>query len=173
MIGLDADASAMAEASRRAAAPPSRGGVPNARFLAASAEELPGPLVASAHQITICLPWGSLLHGLLVADQALVSGIAGTLRSNGEVEIVLSTTARDAVAHGHVLESAADAVAFAGRLEHSGLQVIDCRPAGRSDVERLSSGWGKRLGIPERRPGWLFVGRQDGPGGESASRSLM
>jgi hypothetical protein len=28
--------------------------------------------------------------------------------------------------------------------------------ATKSDVDRLSSGWGKRLGIPAKRQAWLF-----------------
>jgi 16S rRNA (adenine(1408)-N(1))-methyltransferase len=151
----------MAEASRRAAAPTRRGGVPNAIFVAASAEDLPGPLAGAADEITICLPWGSLLRGLLTADERLIDRLIRTLRGNGEVTILISTTDRDAVADGYLLESEGDAVPLADRLKSAGLQVVECRPAGRSDVDRLSSGWGRRLGIPERRRAWLFVVRQD------------
>jgi hypothetical protein len=88
------------------------------------------------------------------------------------VEVLVSSIPRDSAANGYVLESEADAAAFAARLEGGGLCVIECRPADRSDVDRLSSGWGQKLGIPDRRPAWLFVARQAGPGGASASRSL-
>src|SRR5688572_27423511 len=117
----------MAEASRRAAAPTRRGGVPNAIFVAASAEDLPGPLAGAADEITICLPWGSLLRGLLTADERLIDRLIRTVRGNGEVTILISTTDRDAVADGYVLESEADAVAFADRLNSAGLQVVECR----------------------------------------------
>jgi len=40
-IGLDAHAAAMAEASRRAARPALKGGLPNAMFLLAAAEAIP------------------------------------------------------------------------------------------------------------------------------------
>lgn len=163
----------MAEASRRAAAPAKRGGLPNAIFLAAAAEVLPGPLAARADHVTIALPWGSLLRGLLKADQPLIRGITQLLRADGNIQILISTTDRDAAADAFVVASEADAVSLATRLGSAGLQIVECRPAGRSDVDRLSSGWGKKLGIPERRPAWLFVCRQAGPGGASGSRSLM
>jgi len=41
VIGLDADAAAMATASRRAAAKAGRGGLPNALFVVAPIEALP------------------------------------------------------------------------------------------------------------------------------------
>jgi 16S rRNA (adenine(1408)-N(1))-methyltransferase len=170
VIGMDADARAMAEASRRAAAPARRAGVSNAIFLAMAAEELPGPLAGSADKVTICLPWGSLLRGLLTADVSLIARIAHLLRANGEVEIMISTTDRDVAAHGQSLDSVADAAALAASLESAGLHIVECRPADRSDVDRLSSGWGRKLGIPERRRAWLFVACQAGPG--SCSRPL-
>jgi len=41
VIGVDANAAAMVSTSRRAAAKPSRGGLPNALFVVAPAEALP------------------------------------------------------------------------------------------------------------------------------------
>jgi 16S rRNA (adenine(1408)-N(1))-methyltransferase len=41
VIGVDASAAAMAAASRRAAARPARGGLPNALFVVAAVESLP------------------------------------------------------------------------------------------------------------------------------------
>ena len=70
VIGLDADARAMADASRRAAGPARRGGLPNALFVAASAEELPGIVAGRVDTLTIALPWGSLLRGLLDGEPA-------------------------------------------------------------------------------------------------------
>ena len=44
VIGIDPVQDAMADVARRASAKPSRGGVPNALFLVASAEALPAAL---------------------------------------------------------------------------------------------------------------------------------
>ena len=128
-MGIDADARAMAESSRRAAAPALRGGVPNATFLAAAADELPGPLAGHADHLTIALPWGSLLRGLLTADNSLITGVAGLLRPRGEVEILISSTDRDAAANGYPISTASDASALAARLESAGLCVVGM-PAG-------------------------------------------
>jgi len=76
VIGIDAAAEAMAEASRRAAAKPSRGGVPNAMFLCAAAETLPGELAGLADEITVNYPWGSLLRAVAMPDVEVLAKLA-------------------------------------------------------------------------------------------------
>jgi SAM-dependent methyltransferase len=165
VIGVDADAAAMADASRKAASSARHGGLSNALFLAAGAEELPGPLANRADMLSAALPWGSLLHGLLAADPMLVEGICACLKVDGELVLLLSATERDAAATLR-LTDLEDATRLASALESAGLQVIECRPADESDVNLLSSGWGKRLRIPAKRSAWVFRARQAG------SRSL-
>ena len=160
VIGVDADALAMADASRRAAARPLRGGLSNALFLAAAAEHLPGPLARTADHVTIALPWGSLLRALLTPDMDLIHRLSALLRATGELEILVSATGRDAAAANITLKSGADAVRLAVPFESAGLQVVECRLATESDINRLSSRWGRRLGIPARRQAWLFRARK-------------
>jgi SAM-dependent methyltransferase len=159
-IGLDTDALAMADASRRAAAGPRRGGLANALFLAASAEELPGPLAGRAGLVTVVLPWRALLGAFLAPDVAVVRGIADVLHPGGELVLLISATDRDAAVAGLTLRDASDAGGLGAVLESAGLDVVDCRLADRSDVENLSSAWGKRLGIPARRAAWLLRARR-------------
>ena len=156
VIGIDPDAQAMADSSRRAAANPRKGGLPNALFLVASAEDLPGPLATLTDEVTIVLPWGSLLRSVLTADEQLLFKLRALLTPHGEAAILVSTTDRDAASAGIKLANAADAQRLACRLESAGLQLVECREATESDVSRLSSAWGKRLGVPQRRTAWLF-----------------
>ena len=156
VIGIDADARAMADSSRRAAAAVKRGGVPNAIFLAAPAEELPGPLARGVDLITIALPWGSLMRAILTADAAFLRNMSGTLKPEGQVELLISATERDAAA-GMTLLSAADAEALATRLRAGCMEVLGFRTAGVSDVDRLSSAWARRLRIPGSRAAWIYV----------------
>ena len=162
VIGVDADAAAMADASRRAAASPRRGGLPNAMFLVAPAEELPGALAGTADELVVALPWGSLLRGILDTDVALLEKMRACLRARGEMELLLSTTARDGQ-RGLSLENAPDAACLAARFAVLGLDVREWRGADESDVTRLSSSWAKRLGIPARRPAWFFSLRSGPP----------
>ena len=154
-VALDADANAMADASRRAARPTRRGGHDNVMFLVAAAEALPGDLCAIADEVTVILPWGSLLSAVLNPGSATLAGIAQILKDSGEIRILVSSEKRDRSAGETDLDASA-ARELAQRYAAAGFETLELRPASRSDVEQLSSGWGRRLGIPERRPAWLF-----------------
>jgi len=138
VIGVDAEATAMADASGRAAASFKKGGLPNALFLAESAERLPGELAGRAHLVTVVLPWGSLLRGILAADRAIVVGLRELLNPTGQLVLLLSELDREQVD------------ALVNRLE--GFEPLEVREARESDVTELSSGWARRLRIPGSRP---------------------
>jgi 16S rRNA (adenine(1408)-N(1))-methyltransferase len=56
VVGIDANADVMANASRRAAGSPKRGGLPNALFVVAAAEALPAELHGTADVLTAHFP---------------------------------------------------------------------------------------------------------------------
>lgn len=134
----------MADASRSAAANTRKGGLTNALFLVESAECLPGPLASSADLVTVVLPWGSLLRGVLDADAAIAQGLCNLLRPDGELLLFLSEIDQPAV--DDLLE----------RLVARGLRSLEVREAVEWDVRTLSSGWARRLGIPGSRPAWII-----------------
>ncbi len=163
-IGVDADAAAMIEASRRAARPAQRGGTPNAMFVVAAAEALPRELDGRADLVTVALPWGSLLRGLLCPDEQMLAAIGATLRADGELELLVSTTERDGI---ELVLNDATVDRLTADYGRAGFGCIEARRATTDDVERLSSGWGRRLGIPESRPAWLLRFRYAGVAGAS------
>jgi 16S rRNA (adenine(1408)-N(1))-methyltransferase len=77
----------MAEASRRAAAKPARGGVGNALFLQASLENLDGALDGLADRVTVNYPWGSLLRAVALPDAALLKRLAALAKPGAVVDI--------------------------------------------------------------------------------------
>src|SRR5688572_22476648 len=128
----------MADASRKAAASARKGGLPNALFLAEAAERLPGALAGRTDLVTVVLPWGSLLRGILAADGTIVAGLRDLLNPTGELMLLLSEIDRTQVD------------TLVNRLE--GLDPLEVREARESDVTELSSGWARRLRIPGSRP---------------------
>jgi 16S rRNA (adenine(1408)-N(1))-methyltransferase len=157
VVGVDASAAAMAEASRRAGRRPERGGLPNAVFVMAAAEALPPELDGLADLVTIHFPWGSLLRGLLAADPAILAGLARVMRPGATLSVLLSATDRDHGAGGPVgQETLAGLAAPYGR---HGLALTGVRPATPADVAASRSTWGKRLGAGARRPAWLLEAR--------------
>ena len=163
-MGADPVAAAMAEASRRAALPARRGGLPNALFVVAAAEALPAELAGTAGRVTINLPWGSLLRAALALDPAGAAGIAGLLAPGGEVELLLAPAARDGLDPALDVRRrlddglAADWAAF-------GLELVEAGPATAADIERTRSTWARRLGLragdPDRTAFRLRLTRAD------------
>lgn len=159
-IGIDAHAAGMREASRRAARRQDRGGLPNSMFLVEAAEALPGPLTERADEVTVVLPWGSLLHGMLRADPAVVGALRGLLRVGGGLEALLSVAEGDGVpGYGQLTGHSLTRMAAAYRA--LGLECVEIRLANETDVERLSSSWARRLGIPKRRDAWIVSFRRE------------
>lgn len=100
VLGIDADATSMAEASRSAARPIRKGGRPNALFIAAGVAALDPVLDGRADLVTVTLPWGSLVRGALAVGGAetVMRAIARLPKANGRVEMLLSVTPRDGIA---------------------------------------------------------------------------
>jgi 16S rRNA (adenine(1408)-N(1))-methyltransferase len=155
VVGVDASAAAMTEASRRAARRPERGGLPNALFVVAAAEALPAELDGLADRVMVHFPWGSLLRGLLAADPRVMGGLVRVMRPGATLSLLVSSTARDRGAGvGPIGErTLADLAVDYGRF---GLAVTRMRPATPADVTASRSTWGKRLAAGDRRPAWLL-----------------
>ncbi len=154
-IGVDADAAAMAEASRRAARSVRRGGLPNALFVVAAAEALPPELTGLAAQLTVQFPWGSLLRGLLRADPQILHGIVRVCRPGAAVTLLLSVTERDHVAGIERLD-AGSVERLAPAYAAHGLLLREGRPATAAELVASRSSWARRLGAGGHRPAWLL-----------------
>ena len=144
VIGMDADAVSMAETSRRAAKPATRGGRPNLLFVVAPAEAPPVELVGRADEVHILFPWGSLLRGVLGRDSRVQAGIARLTRPGARITALVSVTPADGVEGLAALDDAAlhnIAVAFSG----TGLRFLAASRAESDEVRATRSTWGRRL----------------------------
>lgn len=149
-LGLDANAAAMAEASRRAARPGRKGGLANARFIVAAAESLPTELHGIADLVTVRFPWGSLLRGCLARDECVAQNLAALVAPGGSLELLLAPLERDGL---DGLPTAVDGLAAAAARAFAcqGLAAIEARPATIEEVLAAASTWARRL----RRPATL------------------
>jgi 16S rRNA (adenine(1408)-N(1))-methyltransferase len=172
VIGIDADAASMAETSRRAARPSAKGGHPNLLFVAAAAESPPSELLGLADEIQILFPWGSLLRGVLGADERVARGIAGLARSGGCVSAIVSVTPRDGLGRIALLDPAGVA-GIADAARGSGLRLTATRRLNVEDVRATRSTWGRRLlGGAEDRPVWRIEFVNEAPSTETDVRRV-
>lgn len=161
VVGLDADAAGMAEASRRAAGPARKGGLPNALFVVAAAEAPPPELAGLFDVVTVNLPWASLLRGALAMDTRAAAGIAALVAPAGRVEMLLAPSARDRLDGIGDLEARLDGTLEAAWACH-GLAVVEARPATPGELAATPSTWARRLGLgsrhaPADRRAWRVI----------------
>ena len=154
VVGLDADAGAMSEVSRRAARPPRKGGRPNLLFAVAAAESPPAELHGLADEVRILFPWGSLLRGVLGRDGAVAGGLAALAKPGAQLVAVVSVTPTDRVPGVATLDRAAlDEVA--ARLRDAGFVLVEAGPMTADEVRATHSTWGRRLLAGDsHRPVW-------------------
>ena len=155
VIGLDADAASMREASRHAAASARRGGLRNALFVVSSVETLPHEMTACADGATVYFPWGSLLRGIGSADSAVMSPLARLLRPGAPLRVILSVTPADHSVGVEQLD-AARVTGLAATYRASGLLLVECRSATEDDLAATHSTWAKRLRAGSRRDALLL-----------------
>ena len=150
VIGIDANAAGMAESSRRAARHRGDRGAGNAIFLVEAAEALPGPLAGTASLVTIVMPWGSLLRGVLGLDAVALRGVASIVAPGGHVELLVSVIPADRVEEIAILDRSVEA-GIADAWRSVGIELAAMRPATVEDLRATRSSWARRLGD---RPVW-------------------
>jgi 16S rRNA (adenine(1408)-N(1))-methyltransferase len=154
----------MADASRRAAQPAAKGGLPNALFVVAAAESPPPELRARASLVTVLFPWGSLLRGVLGLDERAAGGLVALVAPNGTIDALVSVMPRDGIdGIGSLDRAALDRLA--ATFGRSGFKLTSAAPASPADVRATGSTWGRRLlAAGTDRPVWrLSLRRQAGP----------
>jgi hypothetical protein len=172
VLGIDPVASAMAEASRRAAR---RGGVTNVAFVVATAEAPPPELVGRVERLTVNLPWGSLLRGALALPgaDAASRGIASLIAPAGTVSMLLAPAAKDRLT-ADVDVQARLANSFRDDWRALGLELVEARPAPGADLAAAPTTWSRRLRLAEgaasqRAPWSLLLQRAEGPAPRDSS----
>jgi len=154
VIGIDALAEPLEAAARKSPA--------NALFFRASVETLPPELRGIADVVTIVLPWGRLLEGIVLGERDVVDGIAALARSSARVEITLNGEIwADALparfehlplpTPDHVRDVVAPAFAAAG---------IDLQPAAwltADEARAVESTWARKLRHDRAHPRFLYV----------------
>jgi len=160
VIGMDALDEPMGEVAARAARKPARGGRANLLLVRAPIEALPPELNGIADNVSVQLPWGSLLEGIVLAREDVLGGLAALCRPGARLEVTLngeiwldSTPARYEHLPVPTPEYVADAVA-AG-LARVGIQLGEARYASAESAKALPTTWARRLGHGRAHPSFV------------------
>jgi 16S rRNA (adenine(1408)-N(1))-methyltransferase len=150
VVGIDPVHDAMAGVARRASAKPSRGGVPNALFLVASAEALPPALSSKASMVTVNFPWGSLLRTLVLPDPGGLRAVVGLLEPGGRLIALLNASVTDDRDYGErlglpPLEDAHIEQRLVPGWQESGLEAVSWHRLEPNEEPIHHTTWGRRL----------------------------
>jgi len=119
----------------------SRRKLPNALFVIASAQALPGELNALISHVNINFPWGSLLESLLNDDTALITRLLSVTRRCAGLDIFLNAEAL--VTAGYTIESGADQIL--GALNAAGWMLKSRSALDTNSLRSFPTTWAKRL----------------------------
>lgn len=164
VIALDPVAENMREWSAKAAKKPGKGGLGNATFAVGSVEQPPAELHTIADEITVTLPWGSLMRGLILGDDVVLAGLASFAKDAASIHIVLNTRiyddpvpleARDLPDLTPAYVQGTLAPVFA----RHGLEIGDAREMQADEVAAIGTTWGKRLSHRRPPPSMLIEAR--------------
>jgi 16S rRNA (adenine(1408)-N(1))-methyltransferase len=157
VIGIDALDEPMGEIAAKASRKPARGGRPNLVLVRAPVERLPPELLAVADEVSVQLPWGSLLEGIVLARDEVLGGLAALCRPGARITVTLngeiwldSTPARYKHLPVPTPEYVADVVA-AG-LARVGITFGAARYSTAEEAKALPTTWARRLGHGGRQP---------------------
>lgn len=150
MLAADANGDALRDVSRKAAAKPAKGGVPNlicARYSLEDAAK--GELRAFAHSLSVILPWGSLLAAVAVPERGEGLALLGSLlKKEGRFEILFGYSEK--ADSGMVKELALPPLVPARlrelerTFEQAGLRA-KATPVSLEHLKAVPSDWAKKL----------------------------
>jgi 16S rRNA (adenine(1408)-N(1))-methyltransferase len=160
VIGIDPLEEPMGEVAAKAARKPAKGGRSNLLLVRAAVEALPVELQGAADEVSVQLPWGSLLEGIVLAHADVLGGLAGLCRPGARVMVTLngeiwldSTPARYEHLPVPTPEYVADVVA-AG-MARVGISIDAARYSTAEEAKALPTTWARRLGHGRAHPSFV------------------
>jgi 16S rRNA (adenine(1408)-N(1))-methyltransferase len=141
-VGLDANADAMREYSGRAL----RSRLDNVLFVRAAVEALPWELAGLADQVTVVLPWGSLLAAVARPDVTRLRAIRTLCCPGAVLDVVLAfDPERDRTELARLGLRPLDTSLLVAAHADAGFQITAVRSVAHQDLARWPSTWARRL----------------------------
>jgi 16S rRNA (adenine(1408)-N(1))-methyltransferase len=149
-VGIDPARENLAEYSARIYKKPQRGGLPNALYIIASAENLPPELDGLAQEVYINYPWGSLLKAVVEGDLNLLANIVRVSRPAASLEILINYSLFTDPVPLEVQELPELTFEYiddelAARYAGAGITIVERSWLDKEEMQSRPSTWGKRL----------------------------
>jgi 16S rRNA (adenine(1408)-N(1))-methyltransferase len=161
-IGIDANAKPLEKPSMKATRKPAKGGLPNAMFVQAAVEDLPGELEGVANEIQIHFPWGSLLRAVAYGDEKILAGLRRICAEGSVLKIIIGIDEeRDRAEVARLgIEQLSDefiSKSLAARYRAAGFALVEFGKIGSDEWASIETSWARRLsGNDSRRVTFLI-----------------
>lgn len=155
-IGIDANAKPLEKISMKATRKPAKGGLANVLFIRAAIEDLPEELNASADEIHIHFPWGSLLRAVALGDDAALDSLKRIAAPECLLEIIIGIDeARDRTEVERLglprLSSEYLQKTLIPKYENAGFEILQGGVLSPSEWSRLETSWARKLRSNDNR----------------------
>lgn len=155
-VGIDANAKPLEKLSTKITRKPAKGGLPNAMFVQAAAEDLPDEFSGIASEIYVNFPWGSLLRAVAVGDADVLGSFYKLLAASGTLTVTIGVDPlRDRAELERLGIPSLDAGYFRDvlvrRYEMLGFACEDLRELDKTEWPRIETSWARKLGGNEGR----------------------
>ena len=149
-IGIDANQDNLLKQSKRVRRKPTRGGKDNILYLVSRVQEITDELQSIADEVFVNLPWGELLHGIVVPKPELLSSIRRICMPGAPLRLSLYHQTAGAPTPlvladlPELTPAYLDSVVMPG-LEQSGFQVTDVCRVGSEEIRQIGTTWARKL----------------------------
>lgn len=149
-IGIDPNAKPLEKISMKALRKPAKGGLPNLLFVQASVEALPAELDASADEIHIHFPWGSLLRAVVLGEERALINLRRISAPAGLLEIVIGideTRDRTEIARLELPQLSSEYLKnnLIPKYETAGFKLLQSGILEASEWARFETSWARKL----------------------------
>jgi 16S rRNA (adenine(1408)-N(1))-methyltransferase len=149
-IGIDANAKPLEKISMKATRKPSKGGLANVLFVQAAVENLPEELNASADEIHIHFPWGSLLRAVASGDEKVLESLRRLGAPECLVEIIIGIDEerdKSEIERLALPKLSSDYLksALIPKYEAAGFKLLESGILNSSEWSKLETSWARKL----------------------------
>ncbi|AUG59025.1 methyltransferase domain-containing protein [Acetivibrio saccincola] len=156
-VGIDPVSENMAEYASKSIKKPSKGGISNALYVVAAAEEMPRELYNKADKIYVNLPWGSLLEGVVKGNPVILNNIVNISKpSKAHLEIWF--TYNDLHEAGEISRRNLPSLSVEyiektlfPIYQSCGIDIFQIDIVDNEDLKEFDTQWSKRLGFGRAR----------------------
>lgn len=156
IIGIDPCHKNLIDISAKILKKPEKGGLSNALFILANAENLPYELTNLVDKIYINFPWGSLLQGIVLFEEKIWNNIKKICKKNTTIEIIFGYNIlydkKEIDRLGlPILGESYLKYNMIPKIQNLGFKIMNIKKVSPKELNNYSTTWAKKLSFGQNR----------------------